>query len=378
MLQLVADRSRRTKISHDPNNTTWSRSADTFGHKILTAQGWCPGDFLGAKGASHAKHYTSANASHIRVALKDDNLGLGAKRGSGQAEGQCTGLDAFQGLLGRLNGKSDGALQKEQESRDDLKRAIYSERRWGSVRFIRGGLLIGEKMRTLEDAAAANPRNCATHGMHQQQAACSISQSSRRRQEKDAVGQVTAEYEPLTAGGNMTRKRKSKQPRAHAELNEVDSIEAEALQLQTQLEDDGPSLINSPPIFSLSMVDDGLTIRKDVAQRKEAKAENKRLKAERRATRECKRTRKAECETASMAMTLSETSEPSGMVEDGAKALKVRDPGQTDRGSTVHTQSSATMFSGGRHAVRRRYIQQKKLAMVDAKALSEVRPPSTD
>src|SRR5580698_7653271 len=142
---------RRVKWSHDPNNTKWTRDTGGFGHKIMTAQGWQPGDILGAKNASHAEFHTTANASHIRVFMKDDNLGLGAKRSSGLAEGECTGLDVFQSLLGRLNGKDEDELVKEQNSREDLKRAIYTERRWGSVRFVRGGFLIGDKIQELVD-----------------------------------------------------------------------------------------------------------------------------------------------------------------------------------------------------------------------------------
>src|SRR3954452_8020092 len=116
------------KISHDPNNTNWTGNTDNYGHKIMQAQGWQPGDFLGAKDANHAEHYTAANASHIRVLVKTDNLGLGAKNGSGVGHGECTGLDAFKNLLGRLNGADEDELEKEQKSREDLRRAIYSER----------------------------------------------------------------------------------------------------------------------------------------------------------------------------------------------------------------------------------------------------------
>ena len=101
---------KRSKLSHDPNNTAWARSTDSFGHKILTAQGWKPGDYLGARDAEHASHYTAANASHIRVLLKDDNLGLGARRSGGSGAGgganaETFGLSQLAGLLGRLNGK---------------------------------------------------------------------------------------------------------------------------------------------------------------------------------------------------------------------------------------------------------------------------------
>ncbi|MCJ1387827.1 telomerase inhibitor [Xylographa bjoerkii] len=119
---------------------------------MLLSQGWTPGTYLGAVDAPHAHLHSNANASHIRVAVKDDNLGLGAKRGSGVNVGECVGLDVFQGLLGRLNGKSEDVLEKEQKSRDDLKRAVYTERRWGALRFVSGGVLVGDKIEKLVEA----------------------------------------------------------------------------------------------------------------------------------------------------------------------------------------------------------------------------------
>ncbi|RDW93228.1 telomerase inhibitor/ribosome biogenesis protein PXR1 [Aspergillus mulundensis] len=135
---------KRTKISHDPNNTNWSRSTSGFGHKILSSQGWTPGSFLGARNAAHADMFTAASASHIRVFVKDDTLGLGA-RSKREPLDEPTGLDAFKGLLGRLNGKSDAELQVEQRKRDDVKLARYAATKWQAVRFISGGLLAQEK-----------------------------------------------------------------------------------------------------------------------------------------------------------------------------------------------------------------------------------------
>lgn len=137
-------RHRKTKISHDPNNTNWSRSTSGFGHKILSSQGWTPGSFLGARNAAHADMFTAASASHIRVIVKDDTLGLGARSKRDPLD-EPTGLDAFKGLLGRLNGKSDVELQADQRKRDDVKLARYAANKWQAVRFISGGLLAQEK-----------------------------------------------------------------------------------------------------------------------------------------------------------------------------------------------------------------------------------------
>ncbi|KAJ9218653.1 hypothetical protein DTO169C6_9006 [Paecilomyces variotii] len=147
---------KRTKISHDPNNTNWARSTSGFGHKIMSSQGWTPGSLLGARDAAHADHFTAGSASHIRVSLKDDTLGLGARPKRDLIDGP-TGLDAFQGLLGRLNGKTDAELEKEQRKRDDVKLAIYTARKWQAVRFVSGGLLVPEKMEALPNKTREEP-----------------------------------------------------------------------------------------------------------------------------------------------------------------------------------------------------------------------------
>ncbi|PYI10515.1 hypothetical protein BO78DRAFT_403991 [Aspergillus sclerotiicarbonarius CBS 121057] len=139
---------KKIKISHDPNNTNWSRSTSGFGHKILSSQGWTPGSFLGARNAAHAEMFTAASASHIKVVLKDDTLGLGARPKRDPLD-EPTGLDAFKGLLGRLNGKSDADLQIEQQKRDNAKLARYAASKWQTVTFISGGLLAQEKIESL-------------------------------------------------------------------------------------------------------------------------------------------------------------------------------------------------------------------------------------
>lgn len=111
----------------------------------MTAQGWTPGSLLGNGNTSYGEHLTAGSAGHIRVILKDDNLGLGAKPKS-KREDEPTGLDAFQDLLGRLNGKSEGQIRTEQRRREDVKLMGYVARRWGTMRFVRGGLLVQEEM----------------------------------------------------------------------------------------------------------------------------------------------------------------------------------------------------------------------------------------
>lgn len=111
----------------------------------MSAQGWTPGNRLGARDAAHADFLTAASTSHIKVTIKDDTLGLGARAGRDPL-GEPTGLDAFKGLLGRLNGQSDVELMQDQRKRDDVKLARYAAMKFPEVRFVRGGLLTQEKV----------------------------------------------------------------------------------------------------------------------------------------------------------------------------------------------------------------------------------------
>lgn len=117
----------------------------------MNSQGWKEGEYLGAKDAAHAVFHTAANYSHIRVAVKDDTLGLGAKTGSGVGHGECTGLDAFKNLLGRLNGKKEKEIIKEQEARDNARNKILIDRRWGCMNFVSAGFLVGDKIQSMNE-----------------------------------------------------------------------------------------------------------------------------------------------------------------------------------------------------------------------------------
>jgi Pin2-interacting protein X1 len=132
----------------------------------MSSQGWTPGGRLGARDAAHADLLTAASHSHIKVTIKDDTLGLGARVGR---ETEPTGLDAFKGLLGRLNGKSDGELKQEQRKRDDVKLARYVALKFQEVRFVHGGLLAQEKV---EHPPASKPqesqKNSESNGDNQQ------------------------------------------------------------------------------------------------------------------------------------------------------------------------------------------------------------------
>lgn len=136
----LAEPRKRIKLAHDPRNLQWSDNTSSFGARIMQSSGWKPGTALGASSTPIPAHESSA--AKVKVSVKDDMLGLGASLKSKNIEHQRTGLDAFQGLLGRLNARDEGELKKVEEKIENRKLAMFAQGRWGGMVFVPGGLLV--------------------------------------------------------------------------------------------------------------------------------------------------------------------------------------------------------------------------------------------
>ncbi|EXJ65342.1 hypothetical protein A1O7_01683 [Cladophialophora yegresii CBS 114405] len=125
----------------------------------MTQQGWSEGQALGARNASTTSSSSRSGprsglatdterlaAARVGVLFKDDNLGLGATRNSSHnVEAQRTGFDAFQGLLGRLNGKAEAVQKEEGKKREEKRLEMFFRGRWGGMVFVNGGVLVGSQ-----------------------------------------------------------------------------------------------------------------------------------------------------------------------------------------------------------------------------------------
>lgn len=112
----LAATKNKQRFGFDPRNTAWSNDTGRFGHTMLEKYGWKPGTGLGTM------PHKSTN-THIRVSIKDDNLGLGAKthrsKDPNGFDDESAGLDVFQRLLGRLNGKEETISKELDKQRYD-------------------------------------------------------------------------------------------------------------------------------------------------------------------------------------------------------------------------------------------------------------------
>ena len=223
----LAEPRKRLKIAHDPRNLSWSDSTtdSSFGRKLMQQQGWQQGQSLGSRASSTLSSTTKLDdqrlaAAKVGVIVKDDTLGLGAQLKSKDVQHQKTGLDAFQGLLGRLNAKDEVELAAVVRKDDDRKLEVYAQGRWGGMVFVRGGVLVqGEEFKKraeAEERAADGAKTAAELEARQE------------RQIEDAVEEE--QRRTIERRKEREEKRRRKEERrarkaAKAELSETDSHE---------------------------------------------------------------------------------------------------------------------------------------------------------
>jgi len=358
------------KLSHDPNNTKWTNDTESFGHKIMKSHGWQPGDYLGAKNAAHAEFHTIANASHIRVSIKDDNLGLGAKVGSGVGHGECTGLDAFKNLLGRLNGKDEDELEKEQKSRDDLRRAIYTERRWGSIRFIPGGFLIGDKIQHLIDSEAERIRKLAG-GINDDSSdsnTSSVCESEEEAPLEKAKNSKKRKIEVLDEEPEVVaiKVKKSKKKR------KLETSLKDAVEVETAMEDVKVSTKKSKKDRKSKLESNEPQDDSEISERKKQKKEKKNKK-DRNEKKEKKEKAISDPNITEKASKKKKSKRDKGRSTESSESSRAATKESTPATSfTVQSSGQSTPMMQGRHAVRSRNIAQKRLASMDVASLNQV------
>ncbi|KAK3898800.1 protein PXR1 [Staphylotrichum tortipilum] len=356
---LAAAKNKR-KLGNDPNNTKWSRNTDSFGQKILRAQGWQPGDYLGAKDAPHAEWHTEANTSHIRVVLKDDTLGLGAKRNNGD---ECTGLDAFQHLLGRLNGKSDETLDAERKVREDLKLSQYVERKLGTIRFVKGGWLVGDQVKeTPEEETPKEPAE-ATKA---EEPAASEPKKRKANHESDQEDEKARKKE---------KKSKKRKTESEAEANGQSSKEKKDSKKSKKRRTESGETDEGTPAVSTASESDQADSSSEAKKAKKAKKEKKEKKKEKKDKTERgeKKDKKEKKEKSKKNKTRSKPeTETNDRIPDAAAlgATPVESGTTTPNGSGYSTPISTSTST--RYLARSRFIAQKRMALTDSAALNQI------
>ncbi|KAF1929625.1 uncharacterized protein M421DRAFT_4085 [Didymella exigua CBS 183.55] len=349
----LAQQKNRSKISNDPQNNHWAHNTERFGHKILAAQGWKTGDTLGAKDAAHEAHYTQASQSHIRVFLKDDNLGLGAKRGSERAEN--FGLAGLESILGRLNGREE-EVKKEEARREEIEKRAYVYRKFGSMNFISGGFLVGDKLVPRAEVKLESTEL----KIKEESDSDNESSKKRKRDVADASEEGSSEQK-------LKRKKKSMSLREEADKQDKkakkDKKDKKEKKEKKEKKDKSSKKIKKENASSdpEPMSDDAPTPASDP----EPLTDKARRKAEKKARKEEKRLKKALKKAAKEARKSKDSADDSSSDSDEDDA--------TPSSSVPVTGTSTPSFvPRGVQTARHRHIMMKKRASMDPQALKEI------
>ncbi|KAL8761477.1 MAG: hypothetical protein Q9184_002402, partial [Pyrenodesmia sp. 2 TL-2023] len=312
----------KVKLTHDPNNTAWSRSSNKFGQKLLLSHGWIPGASLGVKDAPYVNN--PASLTHVRITAKDDNLGLGARTSGRGDDGPTTGLPGLQDLLGRLNEKDDKQLEKQYRSREYTRRTFYAERRWGFGSFVSGGFLVGDRTLDHDDGPlkAAGPEINVKDSRREAEAQSRVLERKRNKHE-------TAEELKSPRGTTNT---------------------AQCVNSDRKFPSERASSINDEQDAEQSGTADTDALE---AQRRSEKMERKAIRRARKAAKLAARTLRQEAQIPPVTKPSVHEAEKQGL----AAGIGLREA------EKVYW----------RHAVRQRDRMFKRMSMVDSRALNEVR-----
>ncbi|EPS38513.1 hypothetical protein H072_7751 [Dactylellina haptotyla CBS 200.50] len=350
----LAGPSKKRKISHDPNNTTWTRSVG-FGHRMLTAQGWSPGTILGPD--PNNPYHTAASQTGIKVMLKDDNLGLGCK---GSQEDTCTGLGDLQSLLSRLNGKTEESVRSE----EDTRRKMWIEGRYG-MRFVKGEVLESTWVTNgLKKRAEKGGSDTDMGGASEREGKSTDDDDEDDDDDEEDDDDDTSENEKEKIDKSKKKKKKDRSRK------EKDKKKKKRKSSSSDSENDEESSGSEKDTKS-----EKAKRKADKAARKAERAVKKERKEAKRLRKDEKRRAKAEkkamksiiagsllSSTASTPPTL-----PSTTTDSTLKSSKKT----KSLPNSLPTSGSSTPITG-RQALRSKWIAQKRMAVMDAKALNEI------
>lgn len=337
----------------------------------MRAQGWEPGKFLGAQNSAHSHLHSAASSAPIKVVLKDDTMGLGAKQRQKQST-ECTGLDGFKDLLGRLNGKSEDVIETEQKLRSDIKTSLYVERRYGSMRFVNGGLLVGDQMKELVSTDPATLRKASTE-QSKSEATEEDKQSKKAKKDRKTKKRKAEEGESTDAPDTTRDKKRKKRSKEgieqhesteNSESRELAKKRKKSAKLKEKNEtDDNSKRVKKEKKSKKSKDKSSPSMEPGTEEEENGTAEDiaSKEKADKKMRKKEKREKKLE-------KSKSSTETPSTV----NLTPSIITPAES-RSSTPAGTGASTPVVANRHHVRARFIASKRSAIADMHALNQVR-----
>ncbi|XP_043918637.1 PIN2/TERF1-interacting telomerase inhibitor 1 isoform X2 [Protopterus annectens] len=202
-MAMLAEPRRKQKWSVDPRNNAWSKDDSKYGQKLMEKMGWSKGKGLGAK--------EQGATEHIKVKLKNDNLGLGAT--VSHEDNWLAHQDDFNQLLAELNSchgqnDSESAVTDSQETFSLEKKSKSCKKRVHYMKFTKGKDL---SCRTETDLACifgkrkrhAEQKSKVTE-THQSESACSTKSLEDGEEKKESVKPQVDYEQEIIQGKTVT------------------------------------------------------------------------------------------------------------------------------------------------------------------------------
>ena len=266
--------------------------------------------------------------------MREDNLGLGAKIGKGNAE--TFGLSLFSGVLGRLNGKSDVEVQKQQSALRDAELRTYQAQKYGLMNFVSGGVLVGDMIQpATEETIGASKKRSHTSMLDKEE-----QRAQKRRRRKEAKQQLTSSTDSSTTIS-----------RATSDVAQEDEANPNPLAKIKEREKRSKMKHRNIESKTTDQVEDAVSTATE--------DERLRLKQEKRDRKEDRRKRKEEKKRSKAKPSSPEPESFQSHKEEGSTVLPARE-------------QESVAFQGNRHVLRQRYIQQKRMASMDPQAMKEI------
>ena len=251
----------------------------------------------------------------------------------GRVNADTFGLSLFSGVLGRLNGKSDADVQKHQSALRDAELRTYQAQKYGYMNFVSGGLLVGDRSESLAEYEGSSQKEDAVNKS-------GVDDAGRKRKKRKIELHTTEEEGNLETTTLDGQRRETNATPQDESADMEDSIPEPKLKEKSRKK--------STSSKKTKAMDDS-----DVNTPEDNRA---RRKQEHRAHKEEHRKRKEEKRQLSVKPEhLDIEQRQSDSVSEAPSARK-----------------NAAIFAGNRNAVRRRYIEQKRMASLDPKAMNEI------
>jgi Pin2-interacting protein X1 len=298
------------------------------------------------------------------VFLKDDNLGLGAKRGSERAEN--FGLAGLESILGRLNGK-EAEVKKEEERREEIEKRAFVYRKYGMMNFVSGGFLVGDKIKPRDEVRKELEVKVEVKSEPESDVAGDGQKKKRKRKDREEpeAGEEDEEEQPT-----LKRKKKSMDLRDQAKKDIAEGLSKAKKEKRSKKDKDGKKMSKEKKTVT-SDPEPMSSGAASPASDPEPLTDKARRKAEKRVRKEEKKLKKALKKAAKEAARTTADAEDSSSSSGNESTPNTCTP-VTGASTPVVSTAGLTYTPRGMHAVRQKWIRSKKGATMDAQAMREI------